>query len=736
MALSPAKISELHFLPKPLPLCSRPTLNLRRHFKLFFSSSSSPPIRVSERNRDSNRNPSSRRYPWDDDEDVPEEPPRNPRTTAPNRGRVPPKPRPPSAPWLGRWEPAVKRRSPLPLPVEPVRGRGGSIERIVHRLRNLGLEDEEGVEGEGQGGLEGDERLGDLLGRKWARPDQGLLEEDRTVLPWEREDNGGVYEGAGGEVGKKRVAARAPSLAELTIEDEELRRLRRQGIALRERITVPKAGVTGAIAEKIHDAWRKSELVRLKFHEALAHDMKIAHELVERRTGGLVIWRSGSVMVVYRGSAYKRPSSGTQSLREVSSPTKILHEGDAIFVPDVSSPEDSVGDGGSSDSPVMTEKAKLSIQSSEHIESLTEEEIEYNKLLDGLGPRFVDWWGTGILPVDADLLPQNLPGYMTPFRLLPHGMRPRLTNAEMTNLRKLARSLPCHFALGRNRNHHGLAAAILELWEQSLVVKIAVKRGIQNTNNKLMAEELKVSLTITCNCLSELTGGTLLLRNKFYIVIYRGKDFVPKAVAEALAERQKLTKDIQHSEEKARNRVVVEAQMDKTEEHAPAGTLAEFHEAQARWGRKISPEEYEEMKETICRSKTARVVKRIEHKQAIAQAKLSRAEKLLSKIEASMVPSGPSDDQETITDEERSVFRRIGLKMKAYLPLGEALSQHIAELERTLDQMKSELDDPMDDEDESSSYSEDHVQSDHVPRLSQFSGGPFLGYHHVTNKEQ
>lgn len=37
-----------------------------------------------------------------------------------------------------------------------------------------------------------------------------------------------------------------------------------------------------------------------------------------------------------------------------------------------------------------------------------------------------------------------------------------------------------------------MAAAILKLWEKSLVVKIAVKRGIQNTNNKLMAEELKV----------------------------------------------------------------------------------------------------------------------------------------------------------------------------------------------------------------------------------------------------
>ncbi|RRT76482.1 hypothetical protein BHE74_00006673 [Ensete ventricosum] len=119
-----------------------------------------------------------------------------------------------------------------------------------------------------------------------------------------------------------------------------------------------------------------------------------------------------------------------------------------------------------------------------------------------------------------------------------------------------------------------------------------------------------------------------------------------------------------------------------------------------------------------------------------AQAKKLRAEKLLAKIEASMVPVNPSNDQETITDEERSVFRRIGLRMKAYLPLGqflvpkgfaliyyrgknyqrpislrprnlltkakalkravaiqrhEALSQHIDELEKTIKQMKEEL---------------------------------------------
>lgn len=124
--------------------------------------------------------------------------------------------------------------------------------------------------------LDGSEKLGDLLEQSWNRPD--LPSPDRAVLPWERDWESG-FEGEGEGLKKRRV--RAPTLAELTIEDSELRSLRRQGMMLRERMTIPKAGVTQAIVEKIHDAWRKSELVRLKFHEALAHDMKTAHELVE-----------------------------------------------------------------------------------------------------------------------------------------------------------------------------------------------------------------------------------------------------------------------------------------------------------------------------------------------------------------------------------------------------------------------------------------------------------------------
>lgn len=519
-----------------------------------------------------------------------------------------------------------------------------AIDKIVNRLRSLGLESDD----EEMSDLdEGDEKLGDLLKRDWIRPDTMLVEEEKRsdfgLLPWEREEEEeeevevGGYGGVRESEKKAKRVVRAPTLADLTIEESELKRLRGKGMVLRDKVNVPKAGLTQAVLEKIHTKWRKSELVRLKFHEDLAHDMKTAHVLVERRTGGLVIWRSGSVMLVYRGINYKGPSS------------KPVVDASSVNTPAVNN-ENAAG--------VSIETISPQLTALEQSRSLTPEEAEYNDLLDCLGPRFVDWWGTGVLPVDGDLLPQTLPGFKTPMRLLPAGMRLGLTNAELTNLRKLAKSLPCHFALGRNRHHQGLAAAIIKLWEKSLVAKIAVKRGIQNTNNKLMSEELKT-----------LTGGTLLLRNKYFIVIYRGKDFLPSSVAAAVMERQELTKKIQDAEENARIGSF-ETTRSYEAEDAPAGTLAEFYEAQSRWGREISAEEREKMREEATTAKSVKEVKRVEQKLALAQSKKLRAETLLAKIEASMLPVGPSDDQETITDEERFTFRRIGLSMKAYLPLG------------------------------------------------------------------
>jgi len=159
---------------------------------------------------------------------------------------------------------------------------------------------------------------------------------------------------------------------------------------------------------------------------------------VQRRTGGLVTWRAGSVMMVYRGIDYQGPDSR----KEVND-----KKGNDFFVPDVSS--GSLLKSEVSNAATSRGKSEVVVREQEQSKNVTEAETEYNALLDELGPRFVGWWGTGILPVDADLLPKTVPGYKTPFRLLPTGMRSRLTSAEMTNLRKLAKSIPCHFALGK-----------------------------------------------------------------------------------------------------------------------------------------------------------------------------------------------------------------------------------------------------------------------------------------------
>ncbi|CAN1856524.1 CRM-domain containing factor CFM3, chloroplastic/mitochondrial [Linum perenne] len=645
MNLATAKLSELYFLPKPTfrrTFCCSSSLRTNR-----FSKTENPRSRTSNSPNWVSKWPQRRS---------------NSARDSPRRRDVT---RPPPPPPLPENDEKAKYLA---------RGKGkNAVDRIVLRLRNLGLaandeeeeEEENGEEERGKGqiltAVNGEERLSDLLKREWIRPDtilEGVDDDDEKVtLPWEREEKLEIGDEEEDGSKERKRKARAPTLAELTMEDEELRRLRKMGMTLRERINVPKAGITEQVLEKIHDKWRRDELVRLKFHEFLAHDMKTGHEIVERRTGGLVLWRAGSAMVVYRGSNYEGPKSRSQS---------ATTEEASMLIPDVSKK----GEAAMSD-PKKT--ATSVMKPLEQAENLTEEEIEYNSLLDGLGPRYEAWWGTGVLPVDADLLPQKVEGYMTPFRLLPTGMRPRLTNAEMTNMRKNAKSLPCHFALGRNRHHQGLASAILKLWEKSLLVKIAVKRGIQNTNNKLMADELK-----------QLTGGVLLLRNKYYIVLYRGKDFLPESVAAELAERQEITKHIQDTEEKLRikleaaasaavkedSNLVVASPSKEGDKTALAGTLAEFYEAQARWGREMSTEEREKMVEEASKDRTARIVRRIEHKLYAAQAKKLRAEKLLSKIEASMVPADPDYDKETITDEERIMFRKIGLRMKPYLPIG------------------------------------------------------------------
>ncbi|KAL6007551.1 hypothetical protein ACLOJK_033049 [Asimina triloba] len=323
-------------------------------------------------------------------------------------------------------------------------------------------------------------------------------------------------------------------------------------------------------------------------------------------------------------------------------------------------------------------------------------EREGDRLLDGLGPRFVDWWYPKPLPVDADLLPEVVQGFKPPFRLCLPRMRPKLTDDELTYLRKLARPLPTHFVLGRNKKLQGLAAAILKLWEKSIIVKIAVKWGIPNTDNAQMAWELKATkflyqeislsraLGLECPSLEQLndiehqwnthrlTGGVLLLRNKFFIIFYRGKDFLPPGVAHTIAERETELKIQQLAEENARLKAA--ESFGFLEQTSPStnisGTFSEFHDIQTKclqtmdenWEAKVQIEAEKDRLEKELRKQ--------ERKLFILKAKIEKSEKQLAKLSSRLKPADPASDQEILTVEEKQIFRSLGQKMDETLLLG------------------------------------------------------------------
>ncbi|XP_008797776.3 CRM-domain containing factor CFM3, chloroplastic/mitochondrial-like [Phoenix dactylifera] len=435
-------------------------------------------------------------------------------------------------------------------------------------------------------------------------------------FPWERD---------GGSRDREQLHRKSNTeLAERTIPEPELRRLRDAALRMKERMKVGPAGVTEAVVQSIHEKWKENEVVKLRFEGPPSLCMKRTHEVLERKTGGLVIWRSGRSLVLYRGMTYELPC--------VQSYSKLVNT--------------------KSDSNLMTSSANPSEGSIDT--------SDIDNLLDQLGPRFKDWSGRNPLPVDADLLPGVVPGYKPPFRLLPYKTRSSLREGEMTFLRRLARKMPPHFALGRNRQHQGLATAVVKLWEKSAIAKIAIKRGVPNTCNDRMAEEIK-----------KLTGGILLSRNKEYIVFYRGNDFLTPSVRDVLVKKEKLAAIQQDDEEVARIRassIVSNAKSNK----APlvAGTLAETLEAKTRWGNPLSSEHREKMRKDLDLAKHASLIRYLQRKLFFAKARVRKAEEAQAKVQEFLKPAGLPTDLETVTDEERFLFRKIGLKMRSYFPLG------------------------------------------------------------------
>lgn len=155
-----------------------------------------------------------------------------------------------------------------------------------------------------------------------------------------------------------------------------------------------------------------------------------------------MIWRSGTSVSLYRGVSYELPAGKwNKQKREERSPSSLPahtttvddNKGEQVDVPQ---------------GPQLEEETTSVAKKDESSQPEAEYVNEIDELIDGLGPRYMDWPGDHPLPVDADLLPGAVPGYEPPFRILPYGVKSSLGSKEATALRRLARFLPPHFALG------------------------------------------------------------------------------------------------------------------------------------------------------------------------------------------------------------------------------------------------------------------------------------------------
>ncbi|OWM64422.1 hypothetical protein CDL15_Pgr020389 [Punica granatum] len=466
--------------------------------------------------------------------------------------------------------------------------------------------------------------------------------------------------------------------AELTLEKELLARLRGEAKKMRKWVKVMKIGVSEEVVHEINRIWRRNELVMVKFDIPLSRNMDRAQEIVEEKTGGLVVWRRKDTLFIYRGVDYhsKRSSERDGGLYNGQiSDTQQMSSGSADIRPveynGRAMDKEFKGVTGQWEDFIFMSagKSPASVDKSLY-------ERETDRLLDSLGPRFEDWWMRKPLPVDADVLPEVVPGFRPPLRMCPPNERSQLTDDELTYLRKIAHPLPTHFVLGRNRRLQGLAAAIIYLWEKSLIAKIAVKWGVPNTDNEEMANELK-----------HLTGGVLLLRNKFYIILFRGKDFLPSGVATSVAERELKLKRCQLQEEDARCKASESIPLadDPLPTSSTTGTLSDFNKIHTEHrdlgvGNKGANLQVEAEIERL-RKELRKQGRRL----FILKSKSNISEKRLLKLNSGWKPAEWDPDQGMMTEEERECLRKIGLKMDDYLALGrrgvfdgaiEALHQH------------------------------------------------------------
>ena len=121
---------------------------------------------------------------------------------------------------------------------------------------------------------------------RWGNPDHPVPRRasddpeqpmQNAKFPWEKDDEEGEDE----EIVENKKKVKPPSMAELTIPEPELRRLRTLGLQVQGRLKIGRLGVTPGIVEAIHDRWRSCEIAKVRCDAPLSMNMKKAHEDLE-----------------------------------------------------------------------------------------------------------------------------------------------------------------------------------------------------------------------------------------------------------------------------------------------------------------------------------------------------------------------------------------------------------------------------------------------------------------------
>lgn len=195
-----------------------------------------------------------------------------------------------------------------------------------------------------------------------------------------------------------------------------------------------------------------------------------------------------------------------------------------------------------------------------------------------------------------------------------------------------------------------------------------------------------------------------MLRNKFYIILYRGKDFLPRRVADLVKERELELKSCQFHEEIARVRAIeaFSSIAEPPQDTSTSGTFTEFKKIQTKLGgrEKVNGDLNIQLEAEIYRLK--RELKEEQRRVFIVRfdllsfsfcicyeyvlyslrlilwtlqlnKKIETSAKKLSKLNAAWTPAEQDADLEIMTDEERENLRKIGLKMDSCLVLGKEI---------------------------------------------------------------